>query len=93
MRCIAYARVYPLLLLCMSVIRNCFTHSVFENPISDILDMKYEAKMIYAIDIMLSHKVTYVLDICLMLIRKRENFFDDRVLPSCDKRMQKRLAM
>jgi hypothetical protein len=43
---------------------------------------------------MLSHKVTtYVLDICLMLIRKRENFFDDRILPSCDKRMQKRLAV
>jgi hypothetical protein len=49
--------------------------------------------MTSALDINISHKVTYVLDICPMLIRERENFFDDRVLPSCDKRMQKRLAM
>ena len=44
-------RVYPLLLLSMSVIRNVFTHSVFENPISDVLDMKYSATMIYALDV------------------------------------------
>jgi hypothetical protein len=37
--------------------------------------------------------VTYILDIRLVLIRGRENVFDDGVLPSCDMGMQKRFAL
>ncbi len=41
----------------------------------------------------LCDKVTYILDIRLVLIRGRENVFDDGVLPSCDMGMQKRFAL